>query len=220
MERKTQNTKHGTWNIKQGEKLKPPCSAPRPTPHAPRSGGFSIIETIVAIAVLSITIVAPLTIAQRGLNNSIYARDQVTAFFLAQEAIEYIRNVRDNNNLVGRSQSDDWLRGLETCEKATGCGVDVNAGKIIDCSTDAGKCQLTFDPETRIYGERRNSGDGRPVGGLQDSIFTRKLFITSIDIGTLYPAADMAATVSWKTGKIQKSITVNTRIFDWYPSPL
>src|SRR3989338_617192 len=77
--------------------------------------GFSLVETIVAIAILTFAMVAPLSLAQRGLNASIYARDQITAFYLAQEAIEYVRNVRDTNNLEGFSGGAAWLSGLEEC---------------------------------------------------------------------------------------------------------
>ncbi|MBI2475887.1 MAG: type II secretion system protein [Candidatus Taylorbacteria bacterium] len=188
-----------------------------------RARGFSIVETIVAIAILSVVVVAPLTLAQRGLNSSIYARDQVTAFYLAQEAIEYVRNIRDNNNLIGRSRTGDWLKGLETCKKSTECGIDVNAGRIIDCD-DKGNpklrpCQLTFDPSTGIYGDHRDNGNGDPVGNLQDSIFTRKLIITPIAVGSdLNGEADLAVTVSWQTGLLQKSVVINERIFNWYPA--
>ena len=58
MERKTQNMEHGTWNIKQGEKLKPPCSTPRPTPHAPCSRGFTLVEMLVSIALFSFVMIA------------------------------------------------------------------------------------------------------------------------------------------------------------------
>ncbi len=53
-------------------------SAIRYTLYAVR--GFSIVETIVAIAILSLAVVAPLTLAERGLSSSVYARDQVTAW--------------------------------------------------------------------------------------------------------------------------------------------
>jgi type II secretory pathway pseudopilin PulG len=57
--------------------------------------GFTIIETLVAITILMISIVGPLTIAQKSLNASIYAKDQVIASFIAQEQMELIKFQRN-----------------------------------------------------------------------------------------------------------------------------
>ncbi len=62
--------------------------------------GFTIIETLVAVAILMISIAGPLTIAQKGLTAAIYARDQITAAFLAQENMELIRSNIDSLNLA------------------------------------------------------------------------------------------------------------------------
>ncbi|MEN9561270.1 MAG: hypothetical protein RIQ56_543 [Candidatus Parcubacteria bacterium] len=61
--------------------------------------GFTLIETLVAIALLTVAIVAPMSLTSQSLSSAYYARDQVTAFYLAQEAIEALRSVRDGNIL-------------------------------------------------------------------------------------------------------------------------
>jgi Tfp pilus assembly protein PilV len=53
------------------------------------NSGFTIVETLVAITILMIAIAGPLTIAQKGLTASTYARDQMIASFLAQDGLEY-----------------------------------------------------------------------------------------------------------------------------------
>lgn len=188
---------------------------------ASRFGGFSIIETIVAIAVLSFAMAAPMTLAQRGLNSSTYAKDQVTAFYLAQEAVEYVRNVRDNNNYTKNSQST-WLSDLGDCISSNGCGIDVTDNnpnqRIFECGRFLKDCQLTFNPSTGIYGVRRNGNSGNPANGWKDTIFTRKLTITRVPVpGDPDAEADIVATVTWKSGLIQRSLTVNEKLFNWYP---
>ena len=201
--------------IKLARKLKAPSSKLK------ASAGFSLIETIVAIAILTVSMVAPLTLAQRGLNASLYARDQVTAFYLAQEAIEYARNVRDNNNFNSLSGGANWLSGLENCTNQT-CGIDTNISPSTIACSNPQNCQLVFNSTTGVYGDYglRVAG-GILSSGWRTTAFTRTLQITpnvpTAELGS-NAAADLVATVSWRTGLISKSITINERIFNWYPA--
>src|SRR3569623_1101495 len=93
--------------------------------------GFTLVETLVAVMILASAVAGPLSIASRALNNSLVAKDQITAYFLAQDAIEYTRFVRDSNTLGG----GDWMTGagatggtdLSVCLGANGCYVDTTS---------------------------------------------------------------------------------------------
>ncbi len=65
--------------------------------------GFTIVETLVAVTILMISIAGPLTIANKSLMAAIYAKDQVTASFLAQDLMEDIKNQRDGALAAGTS---------------------------------------------------------------------------------------------------------------------
>ena len=82
--------------------------------------GFSIVETMVAITVLLIAVVAPMSLAADGVRAARLAQDQIVAFYMAQEAIELVKNARDNNKiaLTGTNQ----LTGLEDCSYDTSTG--------------------------------------------------------------------------------------------------
>lgn len=77
---------------------------------------FTIVETLVAISILMVSITGPLVIISQALKISFFARDQITAIYLAQEAIEYVRNVRDRNSLVESLNTspnpDNWLLNM------------------------------------------------------------------------------------------------------------
>lgn len=184
-------------------------------------GAFSIIETIVAIAILSVAVVAPLTLAQRGLFGSVYAQQQVTAFYLAQEAIEYVRSVRDGNFLAS-SAGASWLSGLAGCISPNICNMDSTlpgtvSQQIVDCRTDVTGCKMTYNPVTGIYGQRRFD-DGSLHVGWQDAPFSRTLRITPVSIaGNANAEADLLVTVSWMSGRIQRTFTVTEKIFNWVP---
>ena len=64
-----------------------------------KNSGFTLIETLVAISLLSVSIVAPMALASQSLAAAYYARDQITAYHLAQEAIEAMRSIRDRQIL-------------------------------------------------------------------------------------------------------------------------
>jgi prepilin-type N-terminal cleavage/methylation domain-containing protein len=179
-------------------------------------GGFSLIETIVAIAILSIVMVAPLTLAQRGINASMYAKDQVTAFYLAQEAIEYARYIRDSNNLKDRSGGNRWLEGLENCISPKKCSVDVTAvttPNFTDCSSNQSLCNVTFNRDIGVYGSQTG-------GAWRSTNFVRSFQIVRTPIGSNPDAeADLVATVSWLTGTISRTITLEEKMFNWFPPP-
>ncbi len=59
-------------------------------------GAFTLIETLVAISILTLAIAGPLTTANRALVAAEISRDQLTASYLAQEGVEYVRMVRDD----------------------------------------------------------------------------------------------------------------------------
>lgn len=59
--------------------------------------GFSIMEVMVSAFVLFVGLTAVLTLMAANIKNSIGARDIIIASELAQEGIELVRNVRDNN---------------------------------------------------------------------------------------------------------------------------
>ncbi len=59
------------------------------------SKAFTLIETLMAVAVLMIAIAGPLVVANNGLVAALYAKDQSIATSLAQEGMEMVRNVKD-----------------------------------------------------------------------------------------------------------------------------
>lgn len=97
---------------------------------------MTLVETLVAISILAVAIVAPMTLTMQSLSAAYYARDQVIASNLAQEAIEAVRAVRDHNILVlaldsGATCPDDLLPMHLMCGIPLG-GQDF----IIDVRTD------------------------------------------------------------------------------------
>jgi type II secretory pathway pseudopilin PulG len=99
--------------------------------------GFSLIETLIAVSILMIAIAGPLSLVQAGLFSSIHQRNQIVATYLAQEAVEFIKNLRDTNSYTQfNPPSKNWLAGPDgvtllttTCSDSIGCYVDPH-GKL------------------------------------------------------------------------------------------
>ena len=94
-----------------------------------------------------VAVASPLTIAQKGVASAIYAKDQIIASYLAQDAIEYIINLTDQNRLNGV----DWLTeitGPNYCD--TKCAVDTSNNSIAFCNN--GECEmLNYNDSEHIY---------------------------------------------------------------------
>ncbi len=180
--------------------------------------GFTLIETLLAISVLTVSIMGPLTIASRGLNAALMAKNKTVAFYLAQDAIEFVRYKRDSNTL----NSQLWLTGLESCISSDGaiaCKISSISKTIDGCG--AGCPVLNFDSSTHIF-----SYDA--VGGtIAPTIFTRRVLIkTPVGIGCPggvkcndeQTEAEVKIEVSWKDFGRQVTphvITVQENIFNW-----
>lgn len=98
--------------------------------------GFTLVETLIAVLILVVSVVTPLSIASQAIVYSAIARDQIAATNLAQEAIDFIRNERDRSslNITGPNPArfQDFLakfgayNGASTvCYSAAGCAIDV-----------------------------------------------------------------------------------------------
>ncbi len=157
---------------------------------------FTIIETLVAITILMIAISGPLTSSFRALTASSAARDQMTANFLAQEAIELVRNVKDKN-VLGRV-NEGPLDGLSACTINSMCSIDTKTGSIVSqCSgfQDA-NCRLHRDVNTNQY---INTVTSKPTN------FYRTFYLKQEE--TTFNSAKVVVDVVWPSGAYGMSST-------------
>lgn len=178
-----------------------------------RESGFTLLETLVAITVLMMSIVGPMTIAAKGIQNSYFAKDQIVAFYLAQEGIELVRAERDDNALITASGgSAGWLDGVPVaaCAGANGCGIDGRTRSFVnDCGADGNACLIYFD-EGGLTNERGIYTLG--TSGNTPTTFIRRVRIE----GSGNRERDIVVEVNWRTAHLTKTITVRSKIFNQY----
>ncbi len=172
--------------------------------------GFTIVETLVAIAILMIAIAGPLTIAHKGLLAALYAHDQVTASYLAQDAMEYLKNVKNNNYSRG-----NWLQFFDTCETAnTLCKVDtINGDPSNVLNSGISNCTYNIaDPDAstcKLY----MTSNGYVPDSSGPVIFSRYFYIVPTEDNETNQAK-LYVVVKWKNGTINNEVTYQTEIFN------
>ena len=72
--------------------------------------GFTLVETLIAIAILLIAVVGPISLIGDALHKLYYAKDQMIAINLAQEGIEVVRQRRDDAAPVAGWHPRPWAR--------------------------------------------------------------------------------------------------------------
>jgi len=69
--------------------------------------GFTLVETFVAISVLFIAVLGPMGLLSKSISDSMFAQNQITSYYLAQEAMEIIVFLRDSGDAIGPINPED-----------------------------------------------------------------------------------------------------------------
>lgn len=100
-------------------------------PKGPRresGAGFTMVELIVTIAILSFGILGVYGAFSPLIAQNYTTASQFKAIYLAQEGFEIIKNMRDNNIIKNR----DWNFGLQDC--GGGCQADYKTATMAETS--------------------------------------------------------------------------------------
>jgi type II secretory pathway pseudopilin PulG len=188
------------------------------------NGGFSILEALVAIAILIIALTGPMVFAQQSLRAARLSRDQVTAFYLAQDAVEFVKHVRDENSLS--TFRYDWLVGLEACfadEGNPNSGCQISTPEWTGGST-AGAVEACPGADCPLY-EQEPIGGGKLYGifsgtGSGESRFSRRVRIMTPegdDPSSETEEVLVEVRVWWDTAGIdgERQVLVREHVYNW-----
>jgi len=181
--------------------------------------GFTLPETLIAILILTTSIAAFATVTQRGLSSAQLSRDQITAFYLAQEGIEFVRSVRDGNKLA----NVNWLTsfifpGVSDCVSPTGTEhclfsfFSNNGDMENSLSRIIGRCNPLPCPPLEYHTTRGVYGYGFPANAREITRFTRDIAIVNNPAGTDPDEAEIRVTVSWSTPSGARSVLLVEQI--------
>lgn len=149
---------------------------------------FTLIETLVAIFVLTSGILGVLALVSKTISGVAYSRQKFIATYLAQEGIEIVRNLRDGNLL----KNQEWKEGLN----AGTYEVDYNDISLSSFSNRS----LKLD-SNGFYSY--DSGTETP--------FQRKIILSYLSSDIL----EVQVEVSWKFKGKDFKVTAEGRLYNW-----
>lgn len=160
--------------------------------------GYTLLETIIALAVIMGAIAGPYSLASRGILSSLASKNKLAAYNLSQEGIELVRKIRDDNVLAGSSWDDGISSGSWK--------IDVVNNTLSPFDGAA----LLFDSALGLY--QHNTGSA--------SIFTRRLTIEKPPATPTpgIPDADqirVISTVTWIERGLSKTAELQEIIYNW-----
>jgi len=158
--------------------------------------GLTLIETLVAISVLLIGVVFPMSIYSQSITNTRYAGDQITAYYLAQEGVEFIKYKIDTNINGGSG----WMSSnLNKCTSGQNCKVDAVYGDV--CFQGGPVCDNFLKVNNGLYNY---------VSGTQTK-FKREVDIKQISTNE----ATITVTVFWENASGTDSVMIKENVYDW-----
>lgn len=167
--------------------------------------GFTLVEAMFAVLILSFVIVGMMAVVANSLFAARYARDEITANYLAQEVVDYVRNDRDTKVFW----EGDWggfiykytnVNSLTNC--ALGCTIDVYTSKI----TPKANGLLYYNKNASNNSYYNHTVSNTP------SKFTRKVETQKATDGN---SMDVKVTISWKNGNSDKTREMKTTLMNW-----
>ncbi|HTH93308.1 MAG TPA: hypothetical protein VL576_02410 [Candidatus Paceibacterota bacterium] len=185
--------------------------------HCEASGGFTLIETLIAIFILTLTVGGLLTLAAGGYFSVRYARNQIVADNLIQESLEYIRNTRDGAAQAGSGFWQTWQNQYTSCQTSSGCIIDpytTTANAHVQACPSSGCPAITFWPSVGFYGYKTHSYANIGQGGSSpyDTSYIRTV---TMKAGSNPDEVVVTASMTWFNGSSQKSASQSILLANW-----
>jgi prepilin-type N-terminal cleavage/methylation domain-containing protein len=173
------------------------------------NSGFTLIETLVALSIFTISIVGLISATAGGLNNVTYSKNKITAMALSAEGVELVRNLRDTKALTSDNGWSDFLSAVNMC--SVNCNIDAES---LDINTAISPCTTSV-----CYINRHDNGSSPVYFGYSPNgtptPFWRIIKITAFGADEV----EVISTVNWVQGSGIKSVTTTEHLFNWFQVP-
>ena len=164
-----------------------------------KKSAFSLLETIVVLAVVTIGLLSIMTLMTNSLKAQTLNRNTLVAYNLAQEGLELIRNVRDTNWRSGLT----WNQGFVGTPAGLNYKVDYLHFTPMAVN-DISEARLQIASSTAYYLHDENSSN---------SVFSRLITVKAAT--TTAPSSSVTALIEWNEQGQKRHFELTTELYDW-----
>ena len=163
--------------------------------------GFTIIEVMMAIFVLTVAVGGSYALIQQTLISASLNQQKLIAYYIAQEGIEIVRNIRDSN----------WLEQREINPPVWDAGIseDLSTGQSEHYIVDYGNQELSTCEDKNLNLDYENGLYGYSSG--IPTKFKREITISKIADYQL----GVSVKVEWEERGRFHNIEVVDHLYDW-----
>ena len=166
---------------------------------------FTLIETLVAITLLMMAVIAPMSLASQSLSSAYYARDEITASNLAQEAIEAVRDARDGQILQLAIDPSATVNIFGPIPVDADFIIDTASNAVTLCNTYPGGVCPPIKTDGSLFGY---------TTGWTNTAFTRTVHASYVPGST--DEMRVRSTVTWRTGSYPaRSTSIHENLYRW-----
>lgn len=181
--------------------------------------GFTLIETLVAVAIFAFAITGLIAITAGGVANTNFVKNKFTAGYLALEGAEMVHNIRDTVSIS--DPAGGWgsiLTALENCISPEFCYIEpftldpADILQPIPCGNQ-GCPLLTYNQDTAQF----NYGGSNGLDSFT-SIFRRTITVEEVqpaDSSDPDSEIRVTSTVDWTQGVKPHSVSYSYNLKNW-----
>ncbi|MEK7572604.1 MAG: type II secretion system protein [Patescibacteria group bacterium] len=186
--------------------------------------GFTLVETLIAISIFSMSIVALMSVLATGIADTNYAKNKIIASYLAEEGIEYIKNMRDTYVIYGSTSTQGWndfklkIQAQPACKSVSGIGCNFSDSlgvfdiATLQSSMNFSSCDNNNACSLYYYNTLGKYSYNHSLPGV-DSGFTRKIMVTESANNPL--ELKVTSVVSWSKNSISYNVAFSDNLLKW-----
>lgn len=154
--------------------------------------GFTLMEVIVSLAIIITAIISIITLISFSISGIAANKSKIISFGLAQEGLEIVRNIRDNNWLSNKRLESNWRDGL----LAGNYIVQYNSASLVTFSSVPLKL---------------NSNGFYQYSSGTNTNFYRKIIISDVDANQFKTVVE----VTWQEKGRSQITKAESRLYNW-----